>query len=236
MAERRKSVHHGHRQRMRARFLDSGERSFSDHELLEMLLYQLSPRADTNPVAHALLDRAGGLDALFSADAERLAEIAAGAEHCPRTLPLLTGLVSAFETVYLTDKCNANIGRTNINDARSVARYALEALAGCESEVTKLICLDSRMSVKCCLPLRIGRPTGDRLFAEAHRLAVSREAKCVIVIFNHLDGNPAFTQEELSALRRLSGSFETAGIRLLDGVLCCDGNAVRLCATGLLHP
>ena len=50
-------IHDGHREKMRARFLTSGLDGFADHEALELLLYYAIPRQDTNPIAHALMER-----------------------------------------------------------------------------------------------------------------------------------------------------------------------------------
>ena len=50
-------VHNGHREHMRRRFLEGGLEHFADHEALELLLYFAIPRRDTNPIAHALMDR-----------------------------------------------------------------------------------------------------------------------------------------------------------------------------------
>lgn len=58
-----KSVHEGHRARLRRAFLSGAE--LEDHELLELLLTYAIPRADVNPLAHHLLDRFGGLERCF---------------------------------------------------------------------------------------------------------------------------------------------------------------------------
>ena len=50
-------VHDGHRDRKREQFLRCGAESFADHELLELLLYYAIPQKDTNPIAHALMER-----------------------------------------------------------------------------------------------------------------------------------------------------------------------------------
>ena len=48
------SVHKGHRERMRKRFITEGAKGFADHELLELLLYYAVPRGDVNPLAHKM--------------------------------------------------------------------------------------------------------------------------------------------------------------------------------------
>ncbi len=44
-------IHQGHRERLRARFLADGLDGFEDHQVLELLLFYATPRADTNPIA-----------------------------------------------------------------------------------------------------------------------------------------------------------------------------------------
>ena len=56
------SIHKGHRERMRKQLKTSGMDSLSDVQVLEVLLYYAAPRGDTNPAAHALLNRFGTLD------------------------------------------------------------------------------------------------------------------------------------------------------------------------------
>lgn len=219
---------------MRARLFHTGAGEFSDHELLEILLYYAVPRVNTNPAAHRLIEAAGGLGALTQMPPEALKALAEQVEDCPSAMPQTVGLVAAFEQTYLEDKCNAYVGRVNINDARSVTRVALELCAGDAEEVTRLICTDNRMSVKCVLPLCPGRPDSEKLFGEIVRLAVSRGVSCVILTASHSDGNAAFTREEIQAARALHAELKKAGIRLLDVILCCDGNACRLSTTGLL--
>ena len=55
-AKKERSVHEGHRSRIKKRFLEKGLDSFEPHEALELLLYYGIPQGDTNPTAHRLLD------------------------------------------------------------------------------------------------------------------------------------------------------------------------------------
>ena len=58
--------HMGHRQRMLDKFRRFGLEIFSDHEVLEMLLYFAVRQGDTNPTAHRLMQRFGSLHAAVS--------------------------------------------------------------------------------------------------------------------------------------------------------------------------
>ncbi|WP_367166023.1 UPF0758 domain-containing protein, partial [Mesorhizobium sp.] len=65
----------GHRDRLRQRFAAAGSDALPDYELLELLLFRLIPRADTKPVAKALLARFGTLAEVLGAPVARLEEV-----------------------------------------------------------------------------------------------------------------------------------------------------------------
>ena len=55
MADIKDNPHAGHRERMRQRFQDTGLDGFAEHEILEMLLFYVVRRENTNTLAHKLL-------------------------------------------------------------------------------------------------------------------------------------------------------------------------------------
>ncbi len=64
--------HAGHRQRM---YKKLREESLPEQELLEVMLFPLLPRRNTNDLAHRLLSRFGSLRGIFWADVEELEEV-----------------------------------------------------------------------------------------------------------------------------------------------------------------
>ena len=71
----RENPHTGHRKRVRKRFTDEGLESFSDHEILELLLFYSVPRRDTNETAHRLISRFGSLSSVFDAGIGELTDV-----------------------------------------------------------------------------------------------------------------------------------------------------------------
>ena len=65
---------HGHRDRLRARFLETGDQGLPDYELLELLLYRTIPRRDVKPIAKALVSGLGSFAETLGARIERLME------------------------------------------------------------------------------------------------------------------------------------------------------------------
>lgn len=70
--EENTNVHAGHRQRMKEMFIKNGFEGFSDHQILEMVLFYTYPRIDTNEIAHNLINRFGGICGVFDADIDDL--------------------------------------------------------------------------------------------------------------------------------------------------------------------
>src|SRR6202041_3741858 len=66
---------HGHRVRLRERFLGAGPDALSDYELLEMVLFRALPRRDVKPLAKSLLKKFGSFAEVVHAPATRLREI-----------------------------------------------------------------------------------------------------------------------------------------------------------------
>lgn len=69
-----KNLHLGHRRRMRERFISSSRQlgSFSDHEVVEVLLFNCSRRGNTNETAHELINRFGSISGVLAADSGEL--------------------------------------------------------------------------------------------------------------------------------------------------------------------
>ena len=66
------SIHDGHRQRLKDQFREGGLDNFTEYQVLELLLFYIIPRKDTNPNAHALIDRFGYLAQVLEAPVEEL--------------------------------------------------------------------------------------------------------------------------------------------------------------------
>ena len=55
------SIHAGHRQRLKERFLKDGLDHFEEHQVLELLLFYGIPQRDTNEIAHELIRKFGSV-------------------------------------------------------------------------------------------------------------------------------------------------------------------------------
>jgi DNA repair protein RadC len=87
---------YGHRDRLKARFRQSGADSLQDYELLELILFQSVPRRDTKPLAKALLARFGSFSEVLAASEERLKEVDGVGDAVAHQLKILLAAAQRF--------------------------------------------------------------------------------------------------------------------------------------------
>ena len=98
------SIHSGHRERLRQRFISSGFKDFSEHEVLELMLFYSIPRKDTNELSHQLINNIGSLSKLFNSTGDELRN--AGAPD--NTVIFLQLLSKIIQNYVANKKCEPN--------------------------------------------------------------------------------------------------------------------------------
>ena len=129
------SIHDGHRQRLKERFLKEGLDNFNELQVLELLLFYCIPRQDTNPIAHALLDRFGSLAQVLEAPASELLKVPGIGEGTATFLPLMSSLCR----YYLVHRTSSNVILSTIEQ---FGNYLLPFFCGRRNEVVYLLCLE----------------------------------------------------------------------------------------------
>ena len=132
-------IHEGHRGRMRAKLFSHGQRIFDTYELLEMLLYQVIPYKDTNPISKRLLAAFGGLDGVLSASKEELTKVNGIGE---RTAEFITSVGQ------LSDIIGAEIipeSTHNFSNYESVGEYLVDYFSRVNEKCVVAMFLDSSM-------------------------------------------------------------------------------------------
>ena len=137
------SVHTGHRQRLKERFLKEGLDHFDEHQVLELLLFYCIPRVDTNPIAHALLHRFGSLAQVLEAPVGELEKMP-GIGH---NAAVFLSLITAAGRYYQVNCASRNVILTSVE---ACGRYLMPFFYGRRNETVYLLCLDAKCKVLCC--------------------------------------------------------------------------------------
>src|SRR4030067_279960 len=100
-----KGHYHGHRQRLRARFVKSGLESFPDYEAVELLLTLAIPRKDVKVPAKLAIKRFGSFRGVLDAPVEELRKIPGIGE----VAPLAIRFIREAATLYLQPRSQADL-------------------------------------------------------------------------------------------------------------------------------
>ena len=223
-------IHDGHREKMRSRFLSGGLEQFADHEALELLLYYAIPRRDTNPIAHALMDRYGSLSAVLAAPVEDLQKGEGVGENAAILLKLVPRLCAKARLA------DADRQELVLNTASRAGAYLLERFYGERNEVIYQLCLDRKGKLLACKKLGEGSIASAAL--DVRKLvenAILHSAGSVVLAHNHPSGIASPSVEDYAATDRARAALETIGVALADHIIVADGDFVSLAESGYLE-
>ena len=88
-------IHDKHRERMRRRYIETGLAGYTEHQIVEMLLFYAVPRVDTNETAHILTDRFGSAAEVIAAEPGELRKVLGSGKRTERII-LLFSLISGI--------------------------------------------------------------------------------------------------------------------------------------------
>ncbi|WP_298031903.1 DNA repair protein RadC [uncultured Dysosmobacter sp.] len=221
-------IHDGHREKMRKRFLQSGLDAFADHEALELLLYYAIPRRDTNPIAHALMERYGSLPAVLSAPVEDLRKVEGIGESGAILLKLVPQLTRKARLASAAQE-------TVLNSSERAGAYLMERFSDERNEVIYQLCLDRKGKLIACKRLSEGSVTNAELNTrQVVENAILTSASVVILSHNHPSGLALPSEEDYAATNRIRAALAAIGVELADHIIVSDGDFVSMADSGYL--
>lgn len=209
-----KNCRHGHRERVRARFLREGLSSFADYEVIELLLFYAIPRKDTKQEAHALADRFGSLYGVLTASVDALQSVPGiGA----RTAEFLHSLYPLAQYVAKEEPHDAPC-----LDWQDLAERVYPFLKRGVNESASLVFLNNRDEVICVEHLGEGKTlnliSGERIAC----LAISYGASSLVLADYKKVGIPFPDPTVLQGARTLQCDLSTLGVHLRDYLFFTD--------------
>jgi len=221
-------VHEDHRERMRRRVERYGLESMEEHEVLEYLLYFAIPRRDTNPIAHALMERYGSLAAVLSAPVEDLQKVSGIGESAAILLKLAAQL-------YRRARLSETAQETVLSSSERVGAYLLERFAGEQKELVYQLCLDRKGKLLVCKRLGDGDATSALLdIRKIMENAILSAASGVILAHNHPSGIALPSADDFAATDNVKQALTTIGVELIDHIIVADNDFVSMADSGYL--
>jgi len=223
-----KNLHQGHRQRVKARYLEEGLDAFADHQVLEMLLFYCIPMKDTNELAHKMIREFGSLTGLFEAHPKEICKRCEVSENTA----ILVSLIPKLAGRYYKGKLGA---RPVLGNPQAAGEYIKTLFAGRTYEAFYVISLDAQNRVNHATLVHEGTineaPVYPRLIVEA---ALRHKANTIIVAHNHPGGSLRPSKGDIEVTKTIREATEAIAIRVVDHIIVAGDQFFSFADNGLL--
>jgi DNA repair protein RadC len=195
MSEDGSPHYHGHRDRLRARFLQTGGDTLPDYELLELVLFRLIPRRDVKPIAKELLRRFGTFAEVLAAPPARLMEVDGIGETVVTDLKVVE---AAARRLVKGDVAKRQV----LSSWASVIDYCRAAMAFMDREQFRLLFLDKRNGLIADEVQQSGTIDHTPVYPrEVVKRALELSASALILVHNHPSGDPTPSPADVKMTR-----------------------------------
>ena len=224
------AVHDGHRDRLKEQFRQHGLESFTDIQALELLLFYGIPRRDTNPIAHALLERFGSFYQVLEASLNELQSVDGVGENAATLLKLAKAVAGRYAVSL------AKVD-TILDSTEKCGEYLKGFFVGKKTEVIYLLCLDSKCKPLSCTKVGEGSVNAAGLsIRKVAQTALSFNAVSVVLSHNHPGGYAIPSPEDEATTRRVAMALDAVGIILADHIVVSEDDFVSLVESDLYRP
>ena len=214
--------YHGHRERLRNRFLEQGGTALADYELLELLLFFSVRIRDTKPIAKKLIERFGGLGAVFAAEPERYAEIIGDCVdgEKDRDLQFTQVLFKAVRALHERTLQEGFLDREIVSSWDALINYLKITMAHDPAEHFRILFLDRKnILIKDEVQSR-GTVDHTPLYPrEVVKRALELAASAIIMVHNHPSGDPTPSRADVDMTRQVVTALQAVNITVHDHVI-----------------
>jgi DNA repair protein RadC len=211
---------HGHRERLRERFLKGGSDALADYELLELVLFRAIGRRDLKPLAKELLKQFGSFAEVVSAPIERLKSVKGLAEAAITELEIVEAAAHQLARGQVHN-------RPVLSSWSSVLDYCRTAMAFADKEQLRVLFLDKRNRLIADELQQEGTVDHTPVYPrEVVKRALELSATAVILVHNHPSGDPTSSQADIAMTKEIVSVAQPLGISAHDHIIVGkDGHA-----------
>lgn len=212
MAEKKANIHQNHRKRLRERYEKYGLESFEEHNILELLLFRSIPRADTNGLAHELINTFGSLYEVLCAPYEELLKVKGVG---PASASLICNVFDTAKEANLR-----KLAAAPIDSYPRLAMYATEWFGGKPAGVVAVLLLDEGNRIVHTGTLSASHTIRAASYVQAIAdLAGKFAARRVVLMHSHESGIMKPSDEDLYLTEQLYAALREQDVALMEHLI-----------------
>jgi DNA repair protein RadC len=210
---------HGHRDRLRRRFLEGGAAALADYELLELILFAI-PRVDVKPLAKALIARFGSFAETLAAEPQRLREVDGMTDGAVSAVKIVEAAAQRFAK-------GAVRKRLPMGSWSEVVDYCRTSMAFESREIFRILFLDKKNGLIADEIQSAGTVDHTPVYPrEVIRRALELSATAIVLVHNHPSGDPTPSTQDVKMTLDIIAIARSLGLTLHDHIIVGrDGHA-----------
>ena len=205
--------YHGHRERLRSRFLAAGVEALADYELLELVLFRAIPRRDVKPLAKALIARFGSFAEAIAAPPARLIEVEGMSQGAATEFKIIEAAAQRFVKGKI--KKRASMGSWS-----EVIEYCRSAMAFADREDFRILFLDKKNGLIADEAQGVGTVDHTPVYPrEVVKRARELSASAIILVHNHPSGDPTPSTQDVKMTLDIIAIAKPLGVSVHDHII-----------------
>jgi DNA repair protein RadC len=226
-----KQHYHGHRARLRERFLKSvtqgNSESLPDYEVLEMILFSSYPRQDVKPLAKNLITKFGSLSKVFTASVEELSREG-----------LSAGTISAIKIIYEASRRllkNDVTKKTVLQSWKALLDYCKATMSHYKKEQFRILFLDKKFNLIADEIQQEGTVDHTPVYPrEVVKRALDLSASSIILVHNHPSGDATPSKADVEVTKQINQALASVNIKLHDHLIIAADDHYSFASYGLI--
>jgi DNA repair protein RadC len=218
----------GHRERLRARFLEGGADAMPDYELLELVLTTILPRQDVKPLAKDLIAKFGSFADAIAAPLDRLVAVDGIKEKTAIQLKVIEAAALRLSKTRL-------LNRPVLSSWNALLDYCAATMARAEREEFRVLFLDRKNVLIADEVQSQGTVDHAPVYPrEIVRRALELSASAMILVHNHPSGDPTPSRADIDMTNEIVQAAKALRIAVHDHLVVGRGGTASFKALGLL--
>ena len=219
---------HGHRTRLRDRFMQGGPEALPDEEVLELLLFRAIPRREVRTLAQRLLLEFGDFNRVISATPARLSKVQGVGSAVIQELKIVEASAHRLARAKV-------MHREVLSSWDALLDYCQTRMAHLEVEQFRVLYLNRKNVLIADEPQ--GQGTVDHVPVyprEIAKRALELNASALILVHNHPSGDPTPSKEDIAMTTSVQRAGDALGIILHDHLVIGKSRHISFRSRGLL--